>query len=416
MDLEQVVLVNDASHGFGGDATLARLAALRLLEKGLRVAYVCADDGDAEDLKAAGVEVIAAGGKRLLERPQLQAMRCGLSDPAMRAFMVGAIARLDTPGTIWHLHGWTQIFSPSIFASLTQVARRCLVHAHDMFLACPNGVYMDYQREELCERVPLSLSCMATHCDKRSYPQKLWRVARHKALFRQFKPNLGWAGIIAIHPDAVPRLARAGYPDDLFRVIRNPVTPFSTRRIQAEDNRALLFVGRLEADKGVIDLAQAARRVGEPLICIGEGAMRPTLERDFPEVQLTGWLSRSEIGAAVSRARALVMPSRHSEPFSLVLAEAAGSGLPLLVARSALMSKEIEQAGLGRAFDVFDRREFDEALKWIRDMPAQDIREISERGHSGSAGLATSEEEWVEALLRHYRNVLSRPHNKPTHG
>lgn len=405
--LQHIVLVNDSSTGNGGDAVLARLAALRFRERGFRVSLVCGDAGEAPDLAAAGVAVVAAGGRRLLERPRIEAMRRGISDPAMAAFLRDAIARLDGPGTVWHLHGWSQIFSPAIFPVLAQVAPRSFVHAHDMFLACPNGVYMDYQKGKVCERRPLSLSCVTTHCDKRSYAQKLWRVARHRALFRGFDPGAGWAGIVAIHPDAVPRLARAGYPSGMFRVLRNPVAPFSQARIRAEENRAFVYVGRLEEDKGVLDLARAARRVDVPLICIGDGALRAELERAYPEVRLTGWRSKPEIGALVAEARALVMPSRHSEPFALVLAEAAGSGLPVAVAETALMAPEITRAGLGLSFDVFDNASFDAALAALRDMGAPEIRAMSERGFTGAARLATTEEEWIDGLLALYGSALA---------
>lgn len=271
-----------------------------------------------------------------------------------------------------------------------------------MFLACPNGVYMDYQEGKVCERRPLSFSCVTTNCDKRSYAQKLWRVARHRTLFRSLDPAAGWAGIVAIHPDAVPRLARAGYPPEMFHVLRNPVVPFSRERIRAEANRDFVYVGRLEADKGVLDLARSARRVGVPLKCIGDGALREQLTREFPEVQLTGWRSKAEIGALVAGARVLVMPSRHSEPFALVLAEAAGSGLPVAVAETALMAPEIARAGLGLAFDVFDSDGFDATLAALRDMSAPDIKAMSTRGFLGHTRIATTEDEWIEGLLALY--------------
>lgn len=407
MNPSHIVLLTDLSTGTGGDTVLVRQAALGLRARGMRVSLVCGDRGEVPDLEAAGVTVIGAGGQKLLARPRLDALRHGIFDAEMARFMRETVARIDTPGTIWHLHGWTQIFSPSIFPELAKVAPRCFVHAHDMFLACPNGVYMDYRLGKTCQRVPLSVSCVATHCDKRSYAQKLWRLARHKALFRSFVPDSGWAGIVAIHPEAVPRLARAGYPKSLFRILRNPATPYTMERVRAEENRAFVFVGRLEADKGVVDLAKAARRVGVPLICVGDGAQRARLAAEFPEVTLTGWLSKDEIGAAVSGARALVMPSRHPEPFALVLAEAASSGLPLAVADTALLAPEIVRAGLGVSFDVFNEGSFDSALAGLRDMPASHLRAMSETGWNGGAKLASTENEWINGLLKLYTSALA---------
>lgn len=406
MSLSHVVIISDSSTSMGGDSALARLSARQLAARGLRVTYVCGDEGKAPDLEAEGIDVIGAGSARLLQRSRLRAMREGIYNPGMRRFMEAAIAKTDGPGTVYHLHGWAQILSPAIFSALARVASRTYVHAHDMFLACPNGVFMDYQANQACARVPLSWSCIGTHCDKRSYLHKLWRVARQQALFRYFDTDLGWAGIIAIHPDAVPRLARAGYPENLFRVVRNPAAAYTPDRIKAESNNSLVYIGRLERDKGVLDLAKAAQRCGIDLVCIGEGALRDTIEREFPSVRITGWLPPEAIGAEVRSARALVMPSHHPEPFALVLPEAIASGLPVAVAKSALMASEIEDAGLGMAFDVFDDADFDRAITFFRDMNESDLETMSKRCLINGGNLALTVSEWVDALVDLYEEAL----------
>lgn len=78
------------------------------------------------------------------------------------------------------------------------------------------------------------------------------------------------------------RLARAGYRADVFRVVRNPSTPYSDTRIRAEENQGIVFVGRLEQDKGALDVAGAAARAGMTLTMVGDGVLRETLERSIP--------------------------------------------------------------------------------------------------------------------------------------
>ena len=406
MPLSHVVILNDSSRAQGGATGLAMMSALKLRARGLKVSYVCGDTGDAPELAEQGVEVIAAGSGRLLQRGKLDAMRRGRYDPRMRHFIEEVVRDLDGAGTAYHLHGWAQIFSPAVFAGLAGVAPRTLVHAHDMFLACPNGVYMDYRRKELCAREPLSASCVLTNCDKRSYAHKLWRVMRQRALFANFDPAQGWAGILAIHPGMRPRLARAGYPETLIRVLRNPATPFTQARVEAERNHRLVYVGRLEQDKGVLDLARSVSRIGGELVCVGDGVLRDRLQREFPEVTVTGWLSKPEMGRWVKEARALVMPSHHPEPFALVLAEAIAAGLPVAVAKTALMAEEIESAGLGLSFDVFDPQDIDRAIRSLLEMDADQIEQMSRRGREGPVRLALEPDAWIDALIDLYESVL----------
>lgn len=401
---KRVVVINDLSQAMGGATGLALLSARQFTGAGLDVTYVCGDAGHGEN--AGGATVVAAGSAQLLKRSPLDAMRRGVYNPRTRDMLARLIEQTDTPDTVYHLHGWAQILSPSVFDALAPVAARTFVHAHDMFLACPNGVYMDYRRNQVCTLTPLGLSCLSTNCDKRSLMHKGWRVLRQKAVTRAFRRDLPWAGIIAIHPAMLPRLARAGYGDDMFQVVRNPAAAFSPTRVPAERNARLVYVGRLEADKGALDLAQAAARTGMDVTFIGEGSLRATLERDFPHMPITGWQDREAVGALLQDARALVMPSRHPEPFALVIPEAVLSGLPVAVADTALMAQDVTDKRLGLSFDVFDPALFDATLIRLRDMSPDAMREMSERGFSGDDHLAHTAATWSDALIRLYEAVV----------
>ena len=68
---------------------------------------------------------------------------------------------------------------------------------------------------------------------------------------------------------------------------------------------AFLFAGRFVEKKGIAVLADAMRRLrasgdATPLICAGDGPLRPVLEalaRDIPGVELAGWLSPADLAA-----------------------------------------------------------------------------------------------------------------------
>lgn len=407
MQLGKIVMINDTSVSRGGTAALALLAVRNLRARGIPVHWVCGDDGVNPELQALGVPVTAAHQAPLLERGRADAARSGIYNTPARDLVARHIAEHDDGQTIYHLHGWAQILSPAVFSALAPVAKRVFVHAHDMFLACPNGVYMDYRAAKVCTRTPLSLDCALTNCDKRAYVHKVWRLARHAVLRRTFDGALPWAGVFQIHPDMQPRLERGAIPGRLCRTLRNPADPYRTTRIAAEENRGFIYVGRLEVDKGVLALAEAARRTGSAVTFIGEGALRGELETRFPEFPVTGWKTRDEIGEIASKARALVMPSLHSEPFALVLPEAIHSGLPVLVSDTALMAQEIVTRGLGIAFDVTDTASFDAALTQANAAPADLIRQMSVSGFTTTQRLALTVEGWTDGLIAAYQGALS---------
>ena len=407
MNKRRIVVVNDDSVARGGTAVLAVMSAKALADRGHEVIWLCGDAGANPALAQHGIEVVALGSRPLLDLPAKRALVEGVHNQLAARLVTDFVARRDTAETVYHVHSWAQIFSPAIFQSLKRVSRRTLLHAHDMFLACPNGVYMDYQRNRACARIPNSLDCITTHCDKRSYAQKLWRVVREARVHRGLGDLTRWGGIAVIHPGMKEKLGRAGYRADRLFTVRNPVIPFTNERIEAEANSALLYVGRLEADKGVGGVTAAAARTKTPLMLVGDGPMRAELEARYPDAEFAGWVDKAGIGAYAARARALVMPSRHPEPFALVIAEAAASGLPVLAADTAAMAGEVEDAGLGFAFDVFDPASFDAAVTRIMTLPAGEIRAMSERGLSVEAALGNSPDGWIDALEGQYDRILA---------
>lgn len=406
MNVKRVVVINDMATARGGATALALLSAELLRAKGLEVTYITGDDGDNAALAAQGVEIIAAKGQELLrQRPVKSAME-GIYNRQTSNLIAEFIANRDTEDTVFHVHGWGQILSPSIFAALRKVANRTVIHCHDFFLACPNGVFFDFQKEQDCTRKPLSLACATTNCDKRSYAHKGWRLARHGVFRRLFDQKLPWGAVLLIHPDMRPQMQQADYPAERLLTVRNPALRFSDSRVKAEDNQGFVFVGRIEPDKGIVELVNAAAQAGVGLSVIGDGPLRASLAASHPQFAFPGWKTRTEIGALIQRCRALVMPSRFREPFGLVALEASKSGLPVLLPHSALLAKEIVEGSLGFSFNIRDIAQFSETLAHVAALPKAEIRAISERGFACEIELGLTPENWVGALIDIYDRLV----------
>lgn len=404
----RLVILNDASVARGGATGLALLSARLMRARGLQVVLFCGDEGANPDLAEAGIEVIAAGGARLLDQSVAKSLTTGFWNRAARDRLAAFIARTDTPETVYHLHGWAQILSPSVFAALQPVANRTLVHAHDFFLACPNGVFTDYRKDEPCRRRPLGPSCLTTNCDKRSPIHKLWRSARTAALRRSFDQKLGWGGIALLHPDMAPLLALAGLDTARMEAHRNPAAAFSATRVRAEENHRLFFVGRVEIDKGIREVIAAARKAGMGLTVVGDGPERADLERQHPDVRFVGWKTREEIGDLIQDARGLAVATRHTEPFGLVVAEALQSGLPVILPETAILAREVAEKGLGLLCDMRRPETLPRAVERLRDMPAADLRAMSERAAAPENALASTPDGWADGLLAAYARLLAK--------
>jgi glycosyltransferase involved in cell wall biosynthesis len=403
--IERLVVINDLSVASGGASALAIESAKQFQALGYPTTFISGDSGANDDLLALGIEIKALGAGRLLDRGAWAAVSGLYNRPAFQ--MVRRwIAENDTPGTVYHLHGWSQILSPSVMDALQPVRRRLTISAHDFFLVCPNGSYSFFSTGHRCELTPMSVACMSANCDRRSYAQKVWRVAR-QALCRLFMRPREYPNILLIHEDMSAAFIRSGVPQSRLVTVRNPVTPYTSERIAAEHNRTFVFIGRLEETKGADLAAAAARLAGVHMCFIGDGALRATLQKRYPEMTFTGHQHRGNIGRLLGDARALVMPSRYPEPFGLVAVEALWSGLPVISGRTAFLTRDIEAAGAGRGCDPRDEAAFADLLREVANDDAL-CRKMSENAFSNTASIAMSPEDWTKSLLCVYRDILSQ--------
>jgi glycosyltransferase involved in cell wall biosynthesis len=120
-------------------------------------------------------------------------------------------------------------------------------------------------------------------------------------------------------------------------VVPNPVDlnewPFS-----AQKDEALLFLGRMDADKGPHRAIEAARRAGARLTLAGP--VQPGTEEYFADevephldgdmIRYAGSLTAEEKRMAFAGARGLLMPIEWPEPFGLVMVEALATGTPVI--------------------------------------------------------------------------------------
>ena len=397
----RVVIVNDASVARGGATALALLEASLMRERGVAVAFATGDAGDNALFDELGIPVVALGGSRLLDKG---AFFSGLYNRRTVEVLAPHFADADTPQTIYHVHGWSQSLSPSLFVALAPYRSRVVISAHDFFLACPNGAFANFQTGHRCGLTPFSAACLATNCDKRSYRHKVWRVLRQYLQSRTLQFDDAGPRILMIHAAMREPLTRAGLPDAALQAIANPVTAWSDTRVEAENNREFLFVGRFNHEKGPDLAAAAARRAGAEMTFIGDGPMLEGLRTSYPEFTFLGRLPPAEVAQRAAGARALVMPSRYPEPFGLVAVEAMWSGLPALIAHDALLAPDIVARGAGLCFDPRNEAAFAAALRDAGD--DKRLREMSVNAFAATRDLALAPDDWARRLMETFDAIL----------
>jgi len=170
-----------------------------------------------------------------------------------------------------HAHGWSKALSPSVVALAIRRKFKVVCTLHDYFVACPNGGFFDYRKNAICKEIPLSAGCLRRNCDARSYPQKLWRVARQIVQEKCASIPSGINHFITVSRFS-EAILRPFLPHGAkIYSVDNPVDVAQRGCVDAGSNRAFVYVGRLRKPKAYSCLLAAAKRMDVAPVFVGEG-------------------------------------------------------------------------------------------------------------------------------------------------
>lgn len=172
--------------------------------------------------------------------------------------------------------------------------------------------------------------------------------------------------VVCVSEGQAAKVRRTGVPPRKIAVIRNAARPASFRDPTPEGRRVLqsfvrtpgerivLAAGRLSPEKGVQVLIAAAREVltadpGVRFVVLGDGSMRPELERLVREAGLDGVFAlpgfRDDLDALMPCADLFVLPS-FTEGLPNVVLEASAAAVPV-VATAVGGTPEVLRDGVG---------------------------------------------------------------------
>ncbi|GAA1861750.1 glycosyltransferase family 4 protein [Pseudonocardia ailaonensis] len=269
------------------------------------------------------------------------------------------------------LVAWTLAMGHTLVrAALTRLGgwRPDVVHAHDWLVAHPAITLAD------AFEVPLVATVHATEAGRHAG----WLSA---PLNRQVH-SVEWT--LAARADAVVTCSQAMRAEaaqlfdldpDAVHVVHNGIDArgWRVRRDRATNVRAryapgdaplLLFLGRLEYEKGVQDLLAALPRIrrrhpGTRLLVAGTGTQAEFLRAEAVRLRVsrsatfTGHLPDRDLAALLVAADAVVLPSRY-EPFGIVALEAAAAGATIVASTAGGLGELVVEHETGWSFTPGD--------------------------------------------------------------
>jgi glycosyltransferase involved in cell wall biosynthesis len=281
------------------------------------------------------------------------------------------------PANVLH-RPWRALLVPSLLVSFRRAAARAvreadLVHAHW-----------------------LGAGAVASTLGK---PYVLQVHGTDLVLGRRFprlaRPILRRAAVVVAGSRALEADARALGARDV-RVVPTGV-PIPAEVVQPEEPPHILFVGRLSEEKGVLELAAAAR--GLPLVVAGSGHLASRV----PGV--VGPVPPRELGRLYDRASVVAVPSRR-EGYGLVAREAMAHGRPVVASAVGGLLEAVEDGVTGVLVPARDVAALRRALEeLLADGERRERLGAAAREH---AVRHFSREAEVDALLAVYAEAAGR--------
>jgi glycosyltransferase involved in cell wall biosynthesis len=163
--------------------------------------------------------------------------------------------------------------------------------------------------------------------------------------------------------------------DDDARMKLRPVTRQSLNI--SEEDVVLLFSGKLSHRKGPDLILQAVKQMSSELrekisiVFLGSGQLRDELERmaqEIPQVKVIfpGFQNQTQLSRFYHAADLLVLPSRESETWGLVVNEALHHGLPCVVSKAVGCAPDIVDADItGAVFETGSSQSLASALQQV---------------------------------------------------
>ncbi|MXR53064.1 glycosyltransferase [Halovenus sp. WSH3] len=182
---------------------------------------------------------------------------------------------------------------------------------------------------------------------------------------------------------------------------------FDVHRPFEQREQVVGFVGRLDVEKRIPELAEAARRLPDEItfVFVGDGSYREQLERELAEeieagsVEVVGWVDREDVPEQLNRFRLQVVPSHPTEGLPTAILEGMACGTPAYATPVSGVPDVVREGETGFLMD--DERGAAIAAEIEGILDREDLAEISQTCRE-----TITEEYSFEAAVRRWRTIL----------
>lgn len=237
----------------------------------------------------------------------------------------------------------------------------------DYYYICPKNYMLDINGKVLHNHTHF-LDCVLHHYPKKNifYDSLLYlKQSYHKAII---KKNIDY---FLTPSENLTQLISAEF-NTQGETLPNPVL-ISNNLLEEKKTDYLLFVGRLDTEKGVLTLIKAFQQIlkknpNEQLKIVGSGSIQKDLEiyvteNNIQNVYFLGSKNRAELKAIYAAAKFTIVPSEFLESYGNVILESFTFEKTVIISNLLGIQKEVAESKSGLIFPYGNVEKLEEAIE-----------------------------------------------------
>ncbi len=314
----------------------------------------------------------------------------------------------DFKPDVVHMNNINFQLTPSVIYGIKKKGVPIVQTVHDYQMICPNHLLYNFEKNTPCEKCigGKYSDCIANRCIHGSKVKSILGVAEAK--FYNLLKTYRYVDLFVCPSSFLENklLSARSYFRGKTKTIHNYINKEKFRKTVGETKDYIAFVGRLSGEKGIENIAGAAKLLpGYTFMVAGSGPDEAALH-GIPNIKLTGFLTGDELREFIGRAKVLLLPSVCYENCPLSILEAHCMGVPVVTMNSGGMAELVEDGVTGTL--VNDPTPEGIAAKLKETIENDDYYRLVRENCKNEKDNILSVETYADILIDEYKKLVAR--------
>ncbi len=250
---------------------------------------------------------------------------------------------------IVHMNNINFQLTPSIIYGIKKKGIPLVQTVHDYQMICPNHLLYNFEKNTPCEKCVRGshMNCIKNKCIHGSGVKSIIGVIEAK--FYSWLKTYKKVDLFVCPSNFLENklLSAKEYYKGKTKTIHNFIDKEKFAGNSRKEEPYIVYVGRLSKEKGIENIAGAAKLLPEYNFVVAGSGPDEELLKDIQNIKLAGFLTGDELTKLVGNAKVLLLPSVCYENCPLSILEAHCMGVPVVTMNSGGMAELVKDGVTG---------------------------------------------------------------------